>query len=158
MGLTQGHNKFYIMQYKMIIFFSLLFCITLNAQNIKNTEPVKYDVIVSFGSMCCGTASGDFLKEYVKNYNCKNKDTVNGWLLNGCGREGEYKILFSLAALTDSQKKELKGELKTLIDEQNKKNKTVNASSGSISLGYDLPITNFEYCRGELTEWYKKIK
>ena len=147
-----------MMQYKMIVFSSLLFCTTLYAQNKKNTEPVKYDVIVSFGSMCCGTASDDFLKKYIKNYNCKNKDTVNGWLLDGCGREGEYKILFSFSHLKDTKKRPLIDELKMLIDEQNKKNKAVNASSGSISFTYDLPLANFEYCRGELTEWNKKIK
>ena len=138
----------------MVAFFFFISCANLQAQN-KNA--VKYDVIVSFGSMCCGTASDDFLKDFVKNYNRENKDSINGWLLGGCGREGEYYILFLLATLKDEKKINLKEELKKLIDEQNKKNKNVNASSGSISLMYDLPITNFEYCRGELTEWNKKL-
>ncbi len=145
------------MQYKIILFCSLLFCTTVHAQNNTNTEPVKYDVIVSFGSMCCGAASDDFLKGFVKSYNRENKDSINGWLLGGCGREGEYNILFLLAALKDEKKINFKEELKKLIGEQNKKNKSVNASSGSISLTYDLPITNFGYCRGELTEWNKKL-
>ena len=76
------------MQYKIFAFFSFMLCANLQAQN-KNAESVKYDVVVSFGSMCCGTASDDFLKEYIKNYNYKNKDTVNGWLMGGCGREGD---------------------------------------------------------------------
>ena len=145
------------MQYKIILFYSLLFCTTLHVQNNINTEPLKYDVIVSFESMCCGTASDDFLKEYIKNYNYKNKDTVNGWLMGGCGREGEYKIFFSLTNLKDAKKTQLTDDLKILIEEQNKKNKFVNASSGSISLSYNLPLKNFDYCSGQLTEWNKKV-
>ena len=33
-----------------------------------------------------------------------------------------------------------------------KKNKAVNASSGSINITTNLAATNFEYCRGQLKE------
>ena len=69
-----------------------------------------------------------------------------------CGREGEYKILLSFATLKESEKLKLNEELKNLIDEQNKKNKVVNASSGSISISTNPATANFENCRGQLKE------
>jgi hypothetical protein len=135
------------------LFFALLLYTSLTAQTTPPGKSGKYDVVVSFGSMCCGTASDDFLKDFIKNCYAKNRDTIRGWVLNGCGREGEYKILFSLTALEKSKKTRFIDRLAILIDEQNKKNKAVNASSGSVSMKTDLPLADFDYCRGDLKLW-----
>lgn len=141
------------MKYRITFFFVLILCATLNAQTTKTTAPVKYDVVVSFGSICCGTPSDDFLKDFIKEFNCKNKVTINAWQLGGCGREGEFKILFSLVKFKEAKKIKLIAALKKLIPEQNDKNKAANASSGSISLDYNLPLSDFGNCRGQLAKW-----
>jgi hypothetical protein len=141
------------MKYGITFLVVLIWGVTVNAQATKNGTPVKYEVVVSFGSMCCGTPSDDFLKDYIKKFTCKNKITINAWQLGGCGREGEYKILFSLVNLKETNKTKLIAALKKLIPEQNDKNKAANASSGYINLDYNLPLSSFENCRGQLTPW-----
>lgn len=141
------------MQYRITFLFFMLITFKANANTIINTPSVNYDVVVSFGSMCCGTASDDFLKNFVKEFNAKNKVVINAMQLGGCGREGEYKILFSLEKLKEAKKVKFLAALKKLIPEQNKKNKTEKASSGTISLEFDLTSNKLENCRGELTKW-----
>ena len=140
------------MKFAPILFLVLLQFASANAQTATPDTIPKCDMVVAFGSMCCGTASNDFLKAYIKKFNSSSKDGIKGWLLGGCGREGEYKILLSFATLKESEKLKLVEEIKNLIDEQNKKNKAVNASSGSINITTNLAATNFEYCRGQLKE------
>ena len=141
------------MQYRITFLFFMLVAFKANANTIINTPSVNYDVVVSFGSMCCGTASDDFLKNFVKEFNSKNKVAISAMQVGGCGREGEYKILFSLEKLKEAKKIKFVSALKKLIPEQNEKNKTVKASSGPISLEYDLTSNKLENCRGELTKW-----
>jgi len=140
------------MKFAPFLFLILLQFATVNAQNATPGTIPKCDMVVSFGSMCCGTASDDFLKDYIKKFNINSKDDIKGWLLGGCGREGEYKILLSFNTLKEPEKLKLNEELKNLIDEQNKKNKVVNASSGSISISTNPATANFENCRGQLKE------
>jgi hypothetical protein len=123
------------------------------AQNTTAGTPATFDVVVSFGSVCCGTASDDFLKAYMKTYCSKNKDAIIALKLGGCGREGEYKILFALVKLAPPQKSKFISALKKLIPDENEKNKAASASSGPISLDYDLPISQFEYCREQSSKW-----
>jgi hypothetical protein len=141
------------MKFGIILLFGLLQNIAINAQNTAAGTPAKFDVIVSFGSVCCGTSSDDFLKDYIKTYTSKNKETMIALKVGGCGKEGEFKILFSLVKLDDSKKMNFISKLKKLIAEQNEKNKTANASSGPISLDCDLPISQFEYCREQPSKW-----
>jgi hypothetical protein len=140
------------MKFAVTLFLFLLQFGSANAQTAKPGTVSKYDMVVSFGSMCCGTASDDFLKTYIKKITTTSTNVIKGWILGGCGREGEYKILLSFGTLKESEKLKLIEELKNLIDEQNKKNKAVNASSGSINFTTNFATTNFEYCRGELKE------
>jgi len=140
------------MKFALVLFLFLLKFGSANGQTAKRDTIPKYDMVVSFGSICCGTASDDFLKAYIKKTNTTSADVIKAWILGGCGREGEYKILLSFATLKESEKLKLNEELKNLIDEQNKKNKAVNASSGSINITTNLAATNFEYCRGQLKE------
>ena len=140
------------MKYGFLFFFYTLVALLAKGQPVTAT-PLKYDVAVSFGSMCCGTASDDFLKGYIKKFNCKNNVTVKAWVIGGCGREGEFKILFSLSNLKEAKKATLKADLKKLIPEQNKKNKSSGASSGPINLEEDMTLSRLENCREPLAEW-----
>jgi hypothetical protein len=141
------------MKYFLVFFVCIFFQICANAQTGASPLPVKYDVVVSFGSMCCGTASDDFLKNYFKKVCYKNKTLVKAWILAGCGREGEFKIVFSLSGLKEIKKAKLKAELKKLIPEQNKKNKAFKASSGPVSIAYDLTAGNTENCSQPPADW-----
>lgn len=141
------------MKLRLTLFFVLITTTLLNAQPATVAEPANYGVAVSFGSKCCGTASDRFLKDFIKDFNLKNKVTINGFKMDGCGREGEYKILFSIDKLKEAKKVKLIAALKKLIYKQNDKNKTVKASSGNINLGYDLPLSELKNCRGELVKW-----
>ena len=137
----------------MAFLFVLLACTTVNAQTTTTVSPISYGAAVSFGSMCCGTASDDFLKDFIKEFSCKNKVTVNAWQMTGCGREGEFKILFSLEKLKEAKKLKLIAALKKLIPAQNDKNKNVKPNSGPISVDYDLPLNKLGNCRGQLIKW-----
>jgi hypothetical protein len=140
------------MKYIILLFLVSLINIFANAQPASaNSE--KYDVVVSFGSICCGTVSDDFLVDFIKQVNCKNKVTIQGWQLGGCGREGEFKILFLLNKLNASAKKKLITGLKKLVPEQNNKNKKAKANSGPISINFNFPTKQLENCSGQLTKW-----
>ncbi len=141
------------MKYSIFFLLYVILIVQVNGQTATTSVSQKYDVVVSFGSMCCGTASDNFLKDYIKKFNSKNKITVKGNLLAGCGREGEFKILFTLSNLKEAKKATLTKPLGKLIDDQNKKNKTSNASSGPISIAYDVPLSKLENCRETLANW-----
>ena len=140
------------MNLKISLFVFLLFCGRLNAQTTSST-PDNYDVVVFFGSICCGPPSDDFLKDFVSEFAAKNKVVINAWQLGGCGREGESKVMISLFQLKKSKKKKFLTAIQQLVPRQNEKNKTANGSSGNISLEYNLPSGNQNDCRGKLTKW-----
>lgn len=141
------------MKYVISFFLYVILVVQVNGQTVTATASQKYDVVVSFGSMCCGTASDIFLKDYIKKFNSKNKIAVKGKLLAGCGREGEFKILFMLSNLKVAKKATLTKAVEKLIDDENKKNKVTNASSGPISIAYDVPFGRLENCREPLANW-----
>jgi hypothetical protein len=103
--------------------------------------------------MCCGPVSDDFLKNFIQQFNRKNKVTIQAWQITGCGREGEFKILFSLTKLNRTAKNKFLNCLKKLVPEQNDKNKKLKASSGTVSIDYNFPKTELPNCRGELIKW-----
>ena len=134
----------------------LLFFAAANGQSAKSgviTIPAKYEVVVFFGSMCCGPASDDFLKDFITHFNSTNKVTINTWQMTGCGREGESRILFSLVNLNKEKCDLFLSSIKTLVPSQNEKNKTVNASIGNISLSYDVLLSSLSNCRGPLSKY-----
>ena len=140
------------MKYIIILFLVSQVHSFANAQPASAT-PEKYDVVVSFGSMCCGTVSDDFLADFIKQFNCKNKVTIQGLQLSGCGREGEFKILFLLNKLNTSAKKKLITGLKKLVPDQNNKNNKAKASSGPVSIDFDFSTKQLENCSGQLAKW-----
>ncbi|MEO7489596.1 MAG: hypothetical protein ABIU77_20940 [Ferruginibacter sp.] len=141
-----------VMKY-VVTFFLLAFIHTQGYTQVDSSRLEKYDVVVSFGSMCCGPVSDDFLKNFIQQFNRKNKVTIQAWQITGCGREGEFKILFSLTKLNRTAKNKFLNCLKKLVPEQNDKNKKLKASSGTISIDYNFPKTELPNCRGELIKW-----
>lgn len=123
------------------------------AQPNNDTLPTKYDVALHFNSMCCGAPSNTFLKTFLKQFNKTNKVTVKAYLVGGCGREGEFKILLSYAGLSAKIKTKLKSELNKLVAKQNTSNKAANNSSGNIDLQYNPVADDWQGCRNPLTSW-----
>ena len=131
---------------------SIMIFASADAQTTAAT-PEKYDVVISFNSMCCGTASNDFLKEFITNFNAKNKVALDVWQMSGCGREGESKVVISTAGIKKCINAKLMKNLKTLIPQQNEKNKAIKASIGNIDLEYGIAANTITNCRGQLVRF-----
>lgn len=152
---------------KYMILLSL-FCAILGCSNskIKNVGDSKaepgvaatdssYPLAVSFGSMCCGTASPDFLKSFIKSFNKKNGSKISADIAGACGKEGEFVILFKMQeskGITST----FKTELEALVVKTDASNRKVNTSSGGISVLQDAKTTEFQYCRLGITTWELK--
>ena len=119
----------------------------------KNNSSLKYDAVISFNSICCGTPSADFLRIFCKEFSKKNKVDLQIWQLGGCGREGEFKILVSLIKLKPAKKVKFERLLQKNISLQNSKNKSDKPSSGNINLNLAPEEKNFSNCSEKLTEW-----
>ncbi len=135
------------------VFCLFLMLYTITYSQTDSILPEKYEVVASFGSMCCGPVADTFLKTYIKQFALKNKVSVRVWQKAGCGREGEFKIVFSLVNLPGAAKKKLLKGLKKLVRDQNDKNKKLHSNSGLVSLVYDMPTGELTNCRGQLTIW-----
>ncbi len=150
------------MKLLLLLFFSLSMAPlhTATAQLKKpvvnnNPKPAIYQVEVSFTSMCCGTAPTDFLHLFVDSFNKKNKVQLDAWQWGGCGKEGENIVLFSTTNLKKKQEKKFLNAIKTLIPQQNEKNKKINASMGEINIDYDVAAATINNCRGNLISFYR---
>ena len=151
------------MKFLLLIFISFIsltaaaFQVKQNLQN-DSLKLSAYDIAVSFNSICCGPPSDAFLHELLDTFNRKNKVQVSAWQLGGCGREGESKILFSLKKLKKTTAKKFITLIKKTLKDQNDKNKTANASSGDISLEYNIFLKDITNCRDQLKSFYQSKK
>ncbi len=141
------------MKYSILLLVTLLTGIIAAAQNKTAAAPAKYDVAISFNSICCGPPSSDFLKDFIKKFNKENKLTLKTLIAGGCGREGEFSILFSLTGVKVKAKAKFMTAIKTLVPQQQAKNKTANNSSGNMELSYNVTTADFSNCRSGITKW-----
>ncbi len=118
----------------------------------------KYDVVISFNSICCGAPSDDFLKDFVAKCIKVYNTGIEGWQTGACGREGEYKILLSAAKLNKAKKLKFMDSLKKIIEQRNGSNKNANASTGSITIDYNLSAESIQNCRGQIVPWNSSSK
>jgi hypothetical protein len=123
------------------------------AQTKTNQPAVRYDAAVHFNSICCGPPDNAFLKKFLNQFAKTNKARPKAWLLGGCGREGEFKILLSYAGISASNKKKLITGLDSLVTKQNSANKTANNSSGNIELQQNPTADDLQGCRTAVTAW-----
>lgn len=151
---SQGNGlKLIDMKAIALVFFLCLSVVKMGAQCVAHQNPDKYEVVVSFGSICCGPASDDFLKPFLNDHPTAKKRQLLAWKIGGCGREGEYHILLSLANWKASEQKKLIRDLQKLIEQQNKINKKKAPSKGNIYLQFNVAMDAFTHCRGQLAEW-----
>ncbi len=137
----------------LTIIIATLFTTLIHAQT-KIKTPSTFDVVVSFGSICCGTASDDFLKTFIKKFNKTHKVKIPSYKASGCGKEGEYKIMFSTVKLKPALNKKFLCDLKFLTEKQDAKNKAKDSSSGTINLDYNAVLDDVRYCRGGIARWF----
>ncbi len=139
------------------IISTLISCSNSNIKNVNIpgstvTDSTAYPLAVSFNSICCGTASSDFLKSFLKLFNQKNKTDIAADIAAGCGREGEFVVLFKLPK-TERVNTKFETELKALVEKTNAQNKKANNSSGSIALLQTTHTSDYKNCRLGITPW-----
>lgn len=113
----------------------------------------EYPIAVSFGSVCCGTASADFLKVFILNYNRENKSAVSADIVSGCGREGEFVILINPGQMETVLLQGLVNSLEKTVVETDNTNKKNNSSSGTLELLKSVKKDQFSFCRIPLKKW-----
>ncbi|MEX1203101.1 MAG: hypothetical protein WEA59_07655 [Ferruginibacter sp.] len=110
----------------------------------------SYDVSVYFGSRCCGTVSSKFLDKFLKTYHATATIKVKAYIAEGCGKEGEFFILFKIDI---KDKKLFVEQLVTLVNEQEIKNRTADTNSGDLEIKYDVNKSDIDYCRTGIRVW-----
>lgn len=131
-------------------------CSSSNTDTSKTTNLQMdkiYPVAVSFGSICCGTPSDDFLKTFASGFNKKNSVKVTADIAAGCGKEGEFVILFNLPDNQTAINKNFITELEKTVKETDEKNKIANSSSGGMQVLYNIKTAEYSYCRLGIKKW-----
>ncbi|HSN60365.1 MAG TPA: hypothetical protein VLR49_05500 [Ferruginibacter sp.] len=112
-----------------------------------------YPVAVSFGSIRCGTPSDDFLKSFADGFNKKNSVKITADIAAGCGKEGEFVILFNLPENNTAINSSFITELEKTVKETDDKNKKANTSSGVLQMQYNVKTSDNSYCRLGIKKW-----
>lgn len=127
-----------------------------NKNNAKNEAMVNsgadstYPVTVVFGSMCCGTVSSDFLAKFLKNFNANTAVKVTADIAEGCGKEGEFFVLFKI---DEKQKASFTEKLIIVVNAEETSNRKKDPSSGGVEIRYNVSKTDLEYCRLGIKPW-----
>lgn len=110
----------------------------------KNPAPAL--TVVSFNSICCGVRADTFLKAFFEAFKNKNDVQLSASKVTGCGKEGEYKVMFDTKQLSGSMYKKFSGELKNLIDTESDKHKS--SQDGTLNIE-TMDSIDISYCRGK---------
>ncbi len=146
---------------KYLLLISMLIATGCCTASKNNSSPVGkdayqdsiYPVGVVFGSICCGTASDDFLKEFIKAYNNKNSTEIHADIAAGCGREGEFVILINIPENKKTTTTSFIRELEKTVIEKDMQNKLSNSSSGGIEVIKDRKKSDYLHCRLGIKKW-----
>lgn len=112
-----------------------------------------YVVGVAFNSICCGPPSDDFLKTFVKKFNKTHNVKIAADKIAGCGREGEFVVLFNLSKIKDATKQKFIVEVEQLIPVQDAANKSANTSSGGLAVLHNVQEAEYNHCRIKSQNW-----
>lgn len=136
---------------------------TASAQSQKDNMPVESNTIetedgpiamaIFFSSMASGPADDSFLKDWVKQYIKMNPLTFTSEKYAGCGKEGEYAVYLKFDKPNAERIAEFKTRMQLIIEEQVKKNKAINPSSGPINIESDVKPDRFLHCRLGAQKW-----
>jgi hypothetical protein len=132
---------------KLLIFLIFLSC---NNMNIDSKDPV-FDVAVSFNSMGTGTPGDAYLQELYTSH--KKKHKLQAYKAAGCGREGEFFILFSTNGMSPEDRNTFVKEVELQVDANNKANKARDENSGSMEVIHTITKETVAHCRIPLSKW-----
>ena len=140
---------------KLLFILLSLFLINCNmaATPAAAGQEKLYVVGVGFNSICCGPASDQFLKDFVKKFNKTNKVTIKADKIAGCGREGEYVVLFPMSKIKAATTKKFIAELEKIVPAREAKNKETNTSSGGLEVLHNVKISDYNHCRIKPQNW-----
>ncbi len=136
-----------------------VFIISLGAcsSSVSQTKTVSKESVYTaglyFGSICCGTVSDDFVKPFVVDFNKSHETAIAADKAAGCGKEGEFMILFR-SSKTGQINDQFEKALMILVEKTNAENKVSNSSSGYINLVKDVQTTSLGHCRLGITELF----
>lgn len=117
------------------------------------TGDPSYVAGVSFNSICCGPPSDDFLKSFVVKFNTDNDVKLTADKIGGCGREGEFVVLFRLGKIKEATSKKFIAEIEKLIPAQEAENKKTNTSSGGLEVLHNVKGSDYSHCRVKSQNW-----
>lgn len=136
-----------------LLIFTLLFNNTNQAVIASPAHDSSYAIGVSFGSMASGPSSDQFLKDYVKKFNKRCKVKITADKFGGCGREGEFVILFPLTKIKKTTRQQFINGLEKLLPAQDAKNKKIKSSSGGFQLLRNVKASEYSHCRMGKSKW-----
>lgn len=134
----------------VIMMFAVSGCSSSN--NVQHAGDMEYATAIAFGSVCCGTVPDDFLKAYLKKYNQDHNLKIGADIAGGCGREGEFTILFKLDRKNAAQQAFI-GQLHNLVKDTDTKNRNLNTSSGNMEILNDVKASDYAHCRLGVKPW-----
>ncbi len=138
---------------KYLIIAIALFAQGCSSSNGNSTSATgEYVAAVSFGSVCCGTVSDDFLKTFVKKYSSDHNVEIKADVAAACGKEGEFSVLFKNAGGNQDNAAFIK-ELQQLVSAVDAKNRASSTSSGTLELKQAVNASDFAYCRLGIKPW-----
>jgi hypothetical protein len=136
---------------KIALLSSILLAMTFSSQANDGTK--TYPIAVSFGSMAGGPVDDAFLKKWTLNFNRVNKTKVTAVKYGGCGREGEFAIMFNTGKMSGDQRKKFFNELSAAIKKQEKINRAADKRAGNMDLQYNVNSAEYDHCRLGAKNW-----
>ena len=110
-------------------------------------------IALYFGSMASGPIGDEFLKTWLQQFISEEKVNITADKFSACGKEGEYIIVINKTAFSAATEDKFSTGLKTLIDNEVKRAKSVSASSGSVEIRENPKVEDYTYCRLGSKKW-----
>lgn len=110
-------------------------------------------VAIRFGSMASGPIGDDFLKNWLVKFKNEEKVELTADKFSGCGKEGEYIIIINKTSFGADKDKKFNNGLERLVEEEIKRTKAENPSSGSVEIRQNPSPDEYSYCRLGSKKW-----
>lgn len=112
--------------------------------------PSVFKAGVAFNSICCGPADAGFLKTILKSKDFKR---IKAFKASGCGREGEFRILFTFKGVKTAMVKKFMKKLQEKVAKQDAINRANNASTGNMEVLENIKKEELDVCRMGIIAW-----
>ena len=123
--------------------------VTVNPSGTAATDKIA----LYFGSMASGPIGDDFLKEWLVKFNKNEKAAITADKFSACGKEGEYIIVIYKNGFDNARESKFTSGLEKLINEEVRKRKADNPSSGSVEIRKNPNLEEYSFCRLGSKKW-----